>query len=324
MSAAATSTATATAIRSDFSSPVTLGFRITVALALAALLAVPVGARTWKQVFPLQQQKVATVVSEGVTVTLTPPPPAPEDREVSDEEYDALYKDPAIVVTFPGQPPFEVPQDASRSSVYGISVGIGRLSRTDAAPTVLISGYSGGMHCCATLQVVSLVDGKPAVDRLPPMDGEPLDRFPSDIDGDGTRDIRWNDDSLLYQFASHAGSRQVPRIYAIREGRAVDVSREAGFTRLYRGFARKTLAGCRRETHGETGECAAYAYAMALQGQAEQGIRTATSLVKATTWLPSDCTVPYVENQCPEGKELTFDTFEPALRWIMTKNGYLP
>jgi hypothetical protein len=303
---------------------VTAGFRFTAALALAAALSVPAGARTWKQVFPLQQQKVSTIASEGVTVTLTPPPPAPEDREVSDEEYDALYKDPTIVVTFPGLPPFEVPQDASRSSVYGISVGIGRMSRDDPAPTVLISGYSGGMHCCATLQIVSLVGGAPVVDRLPPMDGEPLDRFPSDIDGDGTRDIRWNDDSLLYQFASHAGSRQVPSIYAIKDGHAVDVSREARFASVYRRFARDTLTSCRRETHGENGECAAYAYAMALQGQAEQGIQTAAALVKTTTWLPSECTVALVEDQCPKGKERTFEAFEPALRWIMQKHGYLP
>jgi hypothetical protein len=278
----------------------------------------------WTTVYPLQEQKSFTVEAEGVVAEVTPPPPYPEDREVSDEEFEATYADAKIVVRFPGLPPYEVPRDEYRSSPYGIGVGIGRMGPDDAAPTVLIGGYSGGAHCCATLQVISLLDGRPSSTILPMKDGEPVDSFPQDMDGDGVRDIRWIDGSLLYAFSSYAASWPMPRIYNLREGVPVDVSREARFAPVFEAFARETLAECRSREAERNGACAAYAHAMAVQGRAEEGIRIATSLADANGEVPYDCTVAFVEDQCPEGKERTFADFEDALRWTMRKNGYLP
>lgn len=302
-------------------------FRLLAAAAAALACAAPAQARTWKQLYPLQGLKSATVASEGVTVTVAAPLPCPDPCEVGDDEFAANHADATITVTFPGTAPFVVPKDEFRSTPYGISVGIGRLAPGDAAPTVLIGGYSGGAHCCATLQVVSLVDGRPVVAVLPYKDGERLDRFPRDIDGDGTADIRWTDDSLLYQFSGHASSWQVPRIYNIAGGQPVNVSREPRYAPVFRDFARKALASCRRNTTPENGDCAAYAYAMAVLGEAEDGVRTATALARTPDplWLPIDCTVAYDENsECPEGKAITFDSFEPGLRYLMHKHGYLP
>ena len=287
-------------------------------------LAAPLQARTWKQVNPLQEQRTFTIASEGVEVIVTPPPPYPEDEDVSDEEFQATYEDAAITVTFPGLPPYAVPADLYSSSAYGVSVGIGRMAKGDAASTVLVGGYSGGMHCCATLRVVSVVDGQPVSATLPMKDGAPLDRFPRDIDRDGTIDLEWMDDSLRYAFTSGAASWSVPRIYNMRRGEPVDVSREPGFARIYRRFAAETLEECREVEAGRNGACAAYAYARALQGDPESGIRTAVSLAEASDWYPFDCTVDYVDDICPEGKERQFADFEDALRWIMRKNGYLP
>ncbi|MEO6388207.1 MAG: hypothetical protein ABIT16_04475 [Croceibacterium sp.] len=294
------------------------------ALALPACTPAAEAASKWQSVYPSSKQKSVTVADQGVTVIVTPAPPYDEDADDTHDSFRNSYEDATVDVQFPGLPAFRVPKDEFRSSPYGISVGIGRLNRQDATPTVLLSGYTGGMHCCATLQVVSLVDGQPVVDTLPAMDGEPLGRFPRDIDGDGTIDIRWFDDSLLYQFTSHAGSWQVPRIYAIERGHLVDVSREPRFAPVFRDFARETLDACRKGEAGHNGACAAYAYATAVLGQADQGIRTAVSLAEASDWLPSECTVAYVDDMCPEGKEMTFDGFEQGLRWIMHKNGYLP
>lgn len=295
-------------------------------LALAAALAgaVPAQAQVWEQVFPLQRMQGFTIEGEGVTVKVTPPPPYPDDREVSDEEHAATYADAKITVQFPGLPIYEAPKDEYRSSPYGISVGIGRMAPDDVSPTVLIGGYSGGMHCCATLQAISLVDGSPVSTLLPMKDGEPVDAFPADIDGDGTRDFEWIDQSLLYAFASYAGSSPVPRIYNLRRAELVDVSREPQFAPLFRTFAAKALAACREEDSESAGPCAAYAYAMAVQGQAEEGIRTAVALAEEPLWYPHDCLAEYVDDRCPEGKERTFAGFEDALRWMMREHGYLP
>ena len=299
-------------------------FRLLAAAAATLVCATPVEAKTWKQVYPLQQQKTFTIASEGVTVTVTPPPPYPDDEEVSNEEFQATYEDSAITVSFPGMAPFAVPTDRYRSSPYGIAIGIGRMARGDETPTVLIGGYSGGAHCCATLQVVSLVDGQPVSTIVPMKDGEPVDRFPRDVDGDGTIDLEWMDDSLRYAFSSGAASWSVPRIYNLRRGQLVDVSRAPGFARIYRKLAAETLEECRKSKSERNGACAAYAYVRAIQGQAEDGIRTAAGFAGPSDWYPYDCTVDYVDDRCPEGKEREFESFEDALRWIMRKNGYLP
>ncbi len=286
------------------------------AIAVAASIAMtPAAAETWSRVVASDifapRPTPATVADEGVTVTLTPGPP--------DDESDAI-----IVVQFPGVAPYQVPTDEYRASIYGISVGIGRMAREDPAPTVLLGGYSGGAHCCATLQVVSLVDGRPTAMILPMTDGEPADAFPTDLDGDGERDIRRDDDSLLYAFTSYAGSTSVPRFYNLRRGELVDVSRKPGFAAIFRDFAEAALAECRKREVESAGPCAAYAYAMALQGKAEEGIRTAVTLSREPVWYPLDCTVEWVDDRCPEGKERTFAGFEDALRWMMRKHGYLP
>jgi hypothetical protein len=268
--------------------------------------------------------KTFDIESEGVAVSVTPPPPYPEDREVSDEEHAATYADARITVQFPGLSSYQVPKDEYRSSPYGIRVGIARLNAGDTAPSVLLAGYSGGAHCCATTQVISLVGGQPVSTVLPMKDGEPLSAFPEDIDGDGARDFEWIDGSLLYAFTSYAGSWPVPRFYNIRAGELVDVSRRPGFAPRYRQFAEEALAACRSEESENAGPCAAYAYAMAIQGRAEEGIRTAVSLSGEPSWYPHDCLAEYVDDQCPDGQERQFTGFEDALRWIMREHGYLP
>src|SRR5690349_5887661 len=131
------------------------------------MLAVPAGARTWQEVRPIPAQRTLTVADEGVTVLLTPQP-YPEGEDPPGDGYE----DVVVEVQFPGLPPYRVPRDEARESIYGVSVGIGRLAKDDPAPVVMLGGYSGGAHCCSTLQVVSVVDGRPVTTSLPLMDGE--------------------------------------------------------------------------------------------------------------------------------------------------------
>jgi hypothetical protein len=291
----------------------------TLAGLVALVCAMPAGAKVWQEVRPLQEQRSFVIESDGVVVRVAPVP-HPEDET---EETDS-YEDVAIEVQFPGLPAFRVPRDEYRSSIYGIRVGIGRMAPGDAAPTVLLAGYSGGAHCCATMQAVSLVDGRPIATSLPMKDGDPPDAFPTDIDGDGVREFEWIDGSLLYAFTSYASSWPVPKFYHLRDGELVDVSREPGFAPSFAEFAAEALAECRKQESENAGACAAHAYAMAVQGKAEQGIRTAVRLAGEPSWYPADCLVEWVDDQCPAGQERTFAGFEDALRWMMREHGYLP
>ena len=285
-------------------------------LALATLvLAQPASARTWRTVNPLAEQKAATVRAEGVMVRFEP---QSHMETVDGEEFEIGTV--RATVTFPGAAPFEVAVDDAVVPTHGLWVGVGKLGRRDADPVVILTGYSGGMHCCVTFQLVTRHQGEPRVLSLPMMDGDPDTGFPRDIDGDGMADIRRADDSFLYAFTSYAGSWAPPRLWNLRQGALVDVSTEARFAKFWQREAKKVGKYCRK---GQVGACAAYAAAMARLGQAELGIAEAIRNAPKADWLPEPCTVDYVNDECPEGKVIVFDGFEPALRWMLREQGYL-
>lgn len=270
----------------------------------------------------LEQQRATTLQAEGATVVVSPTTRSWRDDETGETaQVDAV----GITVTLPGQAPFALPYDEWRNEAYGEWVTILRLSKENAAPVAIVEGYSGGAHCCATFQMVALVDGKPKALTLPPIDGEPSASRPRDIDGDGVVDFLRQDDSFRYAFASGAGSWSPPAIWNLRSGEMVDVSAEPRFSRLWRDYAARTLKACRSDKYERNGACAAHAAAMARLGRAEDGIAAASRLAATESFfLPEGCKVDYVEDVCPAGQEITFAAFEPALRWFLRENGYAP
>lgn len=292
-----------------------------------AMVPTSIQARTWKVADPLRAGKPLVVQSEGVTVTLTPPTAEQLDQfEQADipaeGEEDTGPPPVTIAVTFPGQPPFAVPADETRLDAHGISVGIGALRKGDA-PVVILEGYSGGMHCCATFQLVAQANGRPAVLPLAGLDGSPDERFPKDVNGDGTADIVRADDRFLYAFTSYNASWAPPVVYNLRNGQLVDVSAEPAFAPAFARFVKDTGKVCGSTEAGRNGACSAYAAALARLGRAEDGIRFALAHQEDSGWLPEPCTVDLLEDYtCPEGKARTFSGFEAALRWFLQDAGY--
>lgn len=282
------------------------------------LTAVPqtASATTWRTINPLVEQKASTVRADGVTVLFEP---HSQVETVDGEEFEIGTV--RATVTFAGAEPLVVPVDDAVVPTHGLWVGVGKLDRRDADPVVILTGYTGGMHCCVTFQLVTRQQGQPRVLSLPMMDGDPDTGFPRDIDGDGAADILRADDSFLYAFTSYAGSWAPPRLWNLRDGALVDVSAEPRYAKFWQREAKKVGKHCRK---GQVGACAAYAAAMARLGQAEQGITEAVRYAPRADWLPEPCTVDYVNDECPEGKALVFSGFEEGLRWLLGQQGYLP
>ncbi|MFN4114130.1 MAG: hypothetical protein ACK4GD_09335 [Sphingomonadaceae bacterium] len=272
-------------------------------------------AKTWREVNPLVNARPATVAAQGVTVQVVP-----MNEIVFEDGEEFEIGSLRVTVTFPGGEPIAVLLDEAVVPTHGLWVGIGKLGRRDAHPVVILTGYTGGMHCCVTAQLVTRQNGQPRVLGLPMMDGDPNTGFPRDIDGDGMADILRADDSFLYAFTSYAGSWAPPQLWNLRGGEMVDVSAEPRFAAFWQREAKKVGKPCRR---GQVGACAAYAAAMARLGRAEQGIAEALRNAPKADWLPEPCTVDLVEDECPEGKALVFGGFEEALRWLLRENGYL-
>ena len=299
-------------------------------LALAALLASqPASASVFKLVqvdlvtgiTTGKMPRAVTIVDEGATVTLEP-----ATRTVGEGEDADVYPFYRITVTLPGHAPFVVPSDEGRLDVHGVHVGVGRLAKGDPAPVVILEGYSGGMHCCDTFQMIAAVGDAVKVLPLTGIDGGAGDHFPRDLDGDGVRDIERQDDGFRYVFASGAGSWSPPVIYNLRGGALVDVSAEPRYAPFWARYAAKVLKYCKPASKFErNGACAAYAAAMGRLGRGAEGITSAGAFAQPIAgFLPSRCRVePSKDEGCPEGQTVEFSGFEPALRWFLDTTGYV-
>jgi hypothetical protein len=88
------------------------------------------------------------------------------------------------------------PPREGREDSYGPRVGIGKLAWGDGRPSVIVEGHTGGAHCHAIFQLVTVVDGAIRALPLDWVDGDFDTHFPRDIDGDGVVDIQRTDDSF--------------------------------------------------------------------------------------------------------------------------------
>jgi hypothetical protein len=268
--------------------------------------------------------RAVTIADEGATVTLEPATRTVDRGEGEEADVYPIYR---ITVNLTGHAPFAVPADEGRLDVEGVHVGIGRLAKTDPTPVVILEGYSGGMHCCRTFQMIAAVGDQMKVLPLTGIDGDPGEHFPRDLDGDGVSDIERQDDVFRYAFASGAGSWSPPIIYNLRDGALVDVSAEPRFAGFWTLYAAKLLHYCKPSNKFErNGACAAYAAAMGRLGRGTEGIRTAVALAQPIAgFLPMRCrVVPNKDDGCPDGQEIEFSGFEPALRWFLDATGYVP
>lgn len=225
----------------------------------------------------------------------------------------------------PGYQSIIVAEESPGSRYSDRWVGIGKLSSSDPVPSVLLAGFTGGAHCCAWLKAIVPVAGKLKVLEFEEVDGEPDKAFPSDLDGDGTRDFLRQDDSFRYVFASGAGSFSPPVILNIYKGQIVDVSTQPGFGKIWEDFARLTRARCAdRSDTDRNGACAAYAAAGARLGRFEKVIAEVDKMARDDPGmeLPQGCSIPIGEGECPEDKKIIFSSFATALRWFLETHGY--
>lgn len=169
-------------------------FRSVQAIILAVLLTTPFAAQAEvaRAIDFSNDPKAVTLRDGGVEVTLQP-------MFNNEGEVEVITS-----MSAPGFQTLIVREGVATSAVYDRTVAIGKLSDRDPIPTVLLGGYSGGAHCCATLKALTPDAGRIKVVEFEPVDGEPLPSFPSDVDGDGVRDFVRQDDRFRYQFAPGA------------------------------------------------------------------------------------------------------------------------
>ena len=115
---------------------------------------------------------------------------------------------------------------------YGQWVGVTRLQRSDAAPSILFEAYTGGAHCCSVLVVLTPIGGKLQSIDFRHAEGELRAELPVDIDGDGILDIVR--EAELVCKGGECSHRTA--IYNIRAGRLYDVTEESAFAAFLSGL----------------------------------------------------------------------------------------
>lgn len=256
----------------------------------------------------------ATISAEGVEVTLQP-------KGDGDGVLDVV-----AAIRIPGYQSIIVTEESGSSAGFDRWVGIGKLSKSDAAPSVLLQGYTGGAHCCASLQVITPYAGRLKVLRFEGIDGEGPRSFPRDIDGDGTVEFERQDDRFRYQFASGAGSYSPPLMFNIYKGQIVDVSAEPAFRPIWEKFAAETRSRCAdRSNSDRNGACAAYVVAGVRLGRFEIVMAEADRLAYQKPGVPvlEGCAVELVDYTCPPTKAVKFYSFKSAIAWFLKQTGYI-
>lgn len=201
----------------------------------------------------------------------------------------------------------------------GAAFAVTRLDPADPVAQVLVSTFSGGAHCCVSLQVLESREGGWRTYDLGEWDGD-RPSLPQDLDGDGRLEFRFRDQAFLYAFAPYADSWAPSVIRRLVDGRVEDMSGAEAFRPVYVSDAAGARAACLDRSNGA---CAAYVAASARAGRLDAAwSEMLTAYDQESDWtLPRACRVRTAA-VCPQGAELTFATFPEALQWFLGENGY--
>jgi hypothetical protein len=213
-----------------------------------------------------------------------------------------------------------------------LKVAIRRLDNATALPQVVVTGYSGGAHCCTSTVVATAgSDGAWKFVKLGEIDGDQGFAF-LDLEHNGSSDLIDAADGFNYEFASYAGSYSPTRIQKFADGALRDVTKEPHYRGFLLGELQRMEQEAARNVPSEpNGYLAGWVAQKVLVGQFDEGWRTVlASYDRESTNGLDACAVDksvWAKNRygtpvCPEGQELR-RPFPEALALRLVELGYI-
>lgn len=142
------------------------------------------------------------------------------------------------------------------------------MDAANKVPEFLVSRFSGGAHCCATVTILDLVADKWTLVDGGHWDGDEI--VPEDADGDGEWEIVHGDDRFLYMFSCYACAGSPSRTFKLVEGALADITASP----LLRPRDEKDLPNFQRGCARHDNEaCAGYVALMTRLGRHDEGWR---------------------------------------------------
>lgn len=230
---------------------------------------------------------------------------------------------PVVTGTVAGRQVFAIHMEEAMAEAPRVTIRLFRLDPSSPRPQVMVTGYTGGAHCCyASSFATADASGVWHV-----VNGAMLDSGGyqvEDVDRDGLLELTHIDNSFLYAFASYAGSIAPRRIVRLAGKDLKDVTGEP----RYQSFLRQDLASIEhfadKNGIGEAnGYLAGWVAAKALVGQFDEAWKVMMQRYERRSAITFEaCTLPGVsQEKCPPGK-LKKRTFPEALREHLVSNGY--
>jgi len=230
---------------------------------------------------------------------------------------------PIVSGSVQGRPVFTIAMEEAMAEAPRLTIRLFRLDPAAPRPTVMVTGYTGGAHCCyASSFATADASGSWHV-----VTGATLDSGGyqvEDVDRDGTLELSHVDNSFLYTFASYAGSIAPRRVVRLVGKELKDVTREP----RYRAFLRQDLASMEhfvdKSGMGEVnGYLAGWVAGKALVGELDEAWKVMLQRYERRSAISFEkCTVPNLsQDQCPPGR-LKKQTYPEALREHLISNGY--
>lgn len=300
-------------------------------LPLAALLigaapaSVPMGRfQTW-----LSSEKVPiAITSDGVAVHVEALPcPA---RPVGDSScrWGGYNNQALVTVRAPGLAPVSVTTDPQASHAR---IAVVRFGRADPRPGVIIESQSGGSGGDLTVQLLVPVGAGYRVLPLTRSDGGRIQGEiadgPRDVSGDGRIDLILHDGAFANVFGCNACTPRPPRVFAVKQGRVVDESRDPTLRSVFADDMARLEPLCLSKQDYRNGACAAYVADAARAGRfVSAWTRMLTHYEHGRDiWEPCDLPASaWTGHGCPAGHVILYRSFPESLRAFLTKAGYLP
>lgn len=224
------------------------------------------------------------------------------------------------------------PYDQEGGSLRDVQMDVRRLDPALPLPQLVVSGNTGGAHCCEMVSIIGKnADGAWVYTDTDTdaVSGEGGPAF-SDADGDGTAEIVTNDEQFLYVFASHAGSYSPVVISRYRNGKVINVTREKAFRDYLAADLKRSQTFWEEQDHNEPNGFLAYyvatqanmgefrsawAYMLAHYDHADTGFGVSRCDLRSDSKGNQD-------KPCPENDRKTLP-FPEGLSGFLVKTGYV-
>ncbi len=155
-------------------------------------------------------------------------------------------------------------------------VRIAEMDPANITPEVIITTFSGGMHCCAEIFVATALSEQEnsswRLVRLGEFDGNRTDTV-QDYDGDGLVEVIENDGRFKGVYTNYNFSPTPPLVLAVRDGRKVNLTRDPAFRPLLEERAaefRRTIIEASQAGESANAALAAYVAIQMLLGRGDE------------------------------------------------------